>query len=234
MPDTLQWLPERGSSAAQLMLLLHGWGASAEDMAPLAQVLRQQFPQAVVLAPQGFEPMDALLSGRQWFSLDDISEAKRAQRIAAAVPRLADWVRAAQQASGLGEQATALVGFSQGAMMALALAQQHDGIAGRVLAFAGRYGQLPEQAPQHTTFHFFHGQDDPVIPAQHARQAIERLAALGGDATIDIARGVGHTIDTSLLDAALHRLTTHIPQRTWRAALGQVPNLPPAAEHGPS
>jgi len=234
MPDTLQWLPEGGDPPVQLMLLLHGWGASAEDMAPLAEVLRQQFPQAVVLAPQGFEPMDALLAGRQWFSLDDIGEDNRAQRIAAALPRLADWVRAAQRASGLGEQATALVGFSQGAIMALALAQVHDGIAGRVLAFAGRYGQLPEQAPQQTTLHFFHGADDPVIPAQHARQAIERLAALGGDATIDIARGVGHTIDHSLLNAALHRLTSHIPQRTWRAALGQVPNLPPEAGHGPS
>lgn len=234
MPDTLQWLPEPGQAPVQLMLLLHGWGASAEDMAPLAEVLRQQFPQAVVLAPQGFEPANAVLAGRQWFSLDDITETNRAPRIAAALPRLADWVRAAQQASGLGGQATALVGFSQGAIMALALAQAQDGIAGRVLAFAGRYGQLPDRAPEHTTLHFFHGADDPVIPAQHARQAIERLAALGGDATVDIARGVGHTIDDSLLQAALHRLTTHIPQRTWRAALGQVPNLPPGSEHGPS
>ncbi|OYU72196.1 MAG: esterase, partial [Burkholderiales bacterium PBB5] len=68
MPDTLQWLPDGGQAPQQLMVLLHGWGASAQDMAPLAQVLRRQFPQAAVLAPQGFEPVDNALAGRQWFS----------------------------------------------------------------------------------------------------------------------------------------------------------------------
>jgi len=219
MPDTLQWLPANGP-AQQLMVLLHGWGASAADMAPLAQVLRRQFPQAVVLAPEGFEDVDSGLAGRQWFSLAGISEADRPGRVAAALPRLADWVRAAQRASGLGEQATALVGFSQGAIMALELVQVHDGLAGRVLAFAGRYAGLPGHAPQLTTLHLFHGADDPVIPAAHARQAIEQLAAFGGDATIDIAAGVGHEIPPPLVQAALHRLTSHIPHRTWRQAMG--------------
>ena len=218
MPHTLQWLPTDGLPQ-QLMVLLHGWGASAADMVPLAQVLRRQFPQAVVLAPEGFEDVDSGLAGRQWFSLAGISEADRPDRVAAALPRLADWVRAAQRASGLDEQATALVGFSQGAIMALELVQLHDGLAGRVLAFAGRYARLPEQAPQLTTLHLFHGADDPVIPAVHARQAIEQLGACGGDATIDIARGVGHEIPPALVQAAIHRLTSHIPHRTWRAAM---------------
>ena len=55
MPDTLQWLPASGRPE-QLMLLLHGWGASAADMAPLALALQAAFPQAALLAPQGFVP----------------------------------------------------------------------------------------------------------------------------------------------------------------------------------
>lgn len=231
MPDTLQWLPADGVPG-QLMLLLHGWGARADDMAPLAAVLQRQFPQAVLLAPQGFEAVDTGLAGRQWFSLAGIGDANRPERVAAALPRFVDWVRAAQRATGLGEQATALVGFSQGAILALEAVSAHDGLAGRVLAFAGRYARLPEVAPQATTLHFFHGADDTVIPAQAARAAIERLAALGGDATIDIARGIGHEIPPALVEAALHRLTSHIPHRTWRAALGQVPVRPEGAEGG--
>jgi len=133
MPDTLQWLPASGRPE-QLMLLLHGWGASAADMAPLALALRAALPQAALLAPQGFEPVDSGLAGRQWFSLDGVTEDTRPARVAAVLPRLADWVRAAQQASGVGPAATALVGFSQGAILALELAQLHDGIAGRVLS----------------------------------------------------------------------------------------------------
>lgn len=229
MPHTLQWLPAEGAPQ-QLMVLLHGWGASAADMAPLARVFRRRFPQAVVLAPEGFEDVDTGLAGRQWFSLAGIGEANRPRRVAAVLPRLADWVRAAQAASGLGQQATALVGFSQGAILALALAQAHDGLVGRVLAFAGRYAELPDHAPQATTLHFFHGADDPVIPARHAREAIEQLGALQGDATIDIASGAGHEIPPALIEAALHRLTSHIPHRTWRQAMGAVP--PAAAGAG--
>ena len=224
MPDTLQWLPASGVPA-QLMLLLHGWGASAADMAPLAQALQGAFPQAALLAPQGFEPVDSGLAGRQWFSLADVTEDNRPARVAAVLPRLADWVLAAQQASGVGPAATALVGFSQGAILALELAQLHDGIAGRVLSFAGRYATLPSVPLAHTTLHFFHGATDTVIPAAQSRLAMERLAALQADATIDIASGVGHALPPVLVQCAVQRLQTHIPHRTWMAAMGAVPGL---------
>lgn len=229
MPDTLHWLPASGRPA-QLMILLHGWGASAADMAPLALTLRAAFPQAALLAPQGFEDAGCPRR-RQWFALDHangpITEADRPACVAAVLPRLADWVHAAQAATGVGTAATALVGFSQGATVSLELVQQHDGIAGRVLAFSGRYASLPTHAPEHSTLHFFHGSADTVIPAAQATLAIERLAQLGADATIDIAQGVGHTLPEVLVDCALHRLRSHIPQRTWAAALGAVRSAQP-------
>jgi phospholipase/carboxylesterase len=139
-------------------------------------------------------------------------------------------VLAQQQRLGVGPAATCLGGFSQGAVLALALATRHDGLCGRVLAFAGRCVQPPPQAPRHTTLHLFHGADDRVIAAQLSRDALAQLAALGGDATLDIAQGVGHTLHPALLDCALHRLTHHIPHRTWQAAMGAVPRAgdPPA------
>lgn len=207
------------------MLLLHGVGASAAAMVPLAQVLAAEFPQAALVAPNGFEPFDQGPGGRQWFSVQGLTDANRAPRVAAVLPRLADWVHATQQRLRVGPQATALVGFSQGAILALELTAAHDGLAGRVLAFAGRYATLPMHAPQHTTLHFLHGEADAVIPAAHARAAIERLAARGGDATVDIAAGVGHELAPVLLQRALHRLRSHIPHRTWAAALGAVPGL---------
>jgi phospholipase/carboxylesterase len=211
------------------MILLHGWGASAAAMAPLAMALRAEFPQAALLAPEGFEPVDSALAGRQWFQMNGsdgpLTEANRPARVAAVLPRLADWVRAAQAATGVGPAATALVGFSQGAVIALELAQWHDGLAGRVLSFSGRYATLPDRALAQTTLHFFHGATDSVIPAAQARLAMERLAALHGDATIDIAAGVGHELPAALVRCAIERLRTHIPHRTWAAALGAVPGL---------
>src|SRR3546814_20580466 len=80
------------------------------------------------------------------------------------------------------------------AVMALEAVQAHYGLAGRVLAFSGRYAQLPKSAPQYTTIHLLHGADDAVMAVSHAQAAQARLDALHGDATIDVASRVGHEI----------------------------------------
>lgn len=227
--QTLRWLPQEGDPQ-QLFLLFHGVGANAADMAPLAEHLRAAFPQSGVMAFDGFEPFDGLPQGepgnpRQWFSIQDQTEDTRRERLAPILPWLKAVVESAQQSVKLGPQATALVGFSQGAIAALELIQRHDGLAGRVMAFSGRYASLPTEAPQHTTLHFFHGAQDPVIEVRHAREAMQRLADVQGDATIDIADQAGHEITGELLQRALHRLRSHIPHRSWRAAMGQVEGL---------
>jgi phospholipase/carboxylesterase len=105
-------------------------------------------------------------------------------------------------------------------MLALELASRFDGLCGRVLAFGGRYAALPATPPRETTLHLLHGGADPVIPVAHAREALQHLGALDGDATLDIAEGVGHELHPALIAQALFRLRNHIPHRTWRAALG--------------
>jgi phospholipase/carboxylesterase len=50
--------------------------------------------------------------------------------------------------------------------------------------------------------------------------ALEQRGELQGDATLDIAEGIGNELHPVLIDCALHRLKTHIPLRTWQAALG--------------
>lgn len=227
-PNVLQWLPAQGRPE-QLLLLLHGVGDRAAGLGSLAQALRRAFPQAAVLSFDGVEPFDGdplgLTGGRQWFSRLGLTHENRPERVRAVLPQLAALVRGAQQKIGVGPAATALVGFSQGALCALELAQAEDGLAGRVLSFAGRYATLPDRALQHTTLHFFHGSADAVIPADHARAAMQRIAELQGDATIDIAEGVGHELPIALVNRAIERLRTHIPHRTWAAALGAVPGL---------
>ncbi len=215
----IEWLPEQGTPQ-QLILLLHGWRSDATALLPLAQALRTQFPQAAILAPDSPRRFGHHPSHRLWYSIDELTPENWPGRVAECLPALHDWVRAQQQRLGVGEAATALAGFSQGAILALALALAHDGIAGRVLAFGGCLTAPPEAPPQHCTLHLFHGGADEVIPADGSRQALTWLAEVDGDATLDVAEGVGHELHPALIDRALWQLTHHIPQRTWRAALG--------------
>jgi phospholipase/carboxylesterase len=196
-PLPIEWLPSSGR-AEQLILLLHGAGQDGRSMAPLAQALRGAFAQAAVLAPDW--PVDAPLAA------------------------LLDWVQAQQTRLGVGTAATALGGFAQGANAAVALALAHDGLAGRVLVFAGQLHAQPVAAPRHTTLHWLHGADDHHVPIDSAHQALAWLGDLQGDATLDIAHGVGHSLHPALIACALQRLRSHIPLRTWQAALGAAPD----------
>ena len=152
----IEWLPAEGPPE-QLILLLHGWGSDAMAMAPLAQALRIAFPQAAVLAPDAPTPYERGGSMRQWYSIAGLTPDVWQARVDTVLPPLQAWVRAQQQRLGVGRAATALGGFSQGAILSLALALQDDGIAGRVLAFGGRLVVEPQAAPKHTTVHLFHG-----------------------------------------------------------------------------
>ena len=207
-------------TATLLMLLFHGVGGHAAQMLPLAQRLATEFPQAWIVCVEGPEPSD-LGQGWQWFSILGVSEENRPSRVAAGMPPFLAAVHHWQAISGLGAAATALIGFSQGTIMALEACAAVPGLAGRVLAFSGRYASLPAQVSPLTTYHFFHGADDAVIAASHARAAFEHLSALeGGDATLDIADTVGHEIAAPLVERAVFRLTHHIPARLWREAMG--------------
>lgn len=222
----IELLPDAGP-ARQLFVLLHGLGASSSDLVPLAHAFRKVFPSAAFLLPDGFQPFDRYRSGngdhrRQWFSVSGMSDENRPTRVAASMPALHDLVRQAQDRYRVLQSDTALVGLSQGAIMALEFSIVHDGDVGRVLALSGRFASLPDKAPELTTLHLLHGKDDQVIPVAHAYDAYARLTELQGDATLDVASSVGHEIHPVLIERALHRLQTCIPLRSWQQALNSA------------
>ncbi|MGH8494256.1 MAG: esterase [Moraxellaceae bacterium] len=217
-PSLLAPTPPAG--ARQLIILLHGTGSRPAEMTSMAESFRAAWPTAAIAIPEGLQPFDAGLPGRyQWFSLAGITEANRPDRIAAVLPSFIELIRGIQETAGVPPTDTVLAGFSQGAIMALEAVKQADGLAGRVLAFAGRYGRLPTEAPKHTSISFYHGDQDEVIAVKHAQEAFEELHELGADVTLDVGHGVGHEVHPALLSVAVERLQKEIPARLWRKAL---------------
>jgi phospholipase/carboxylesterase len=190
---------------AALYLLYHGVGASPQDLAPLGARLAREFPQAAVVSVPGPDRSD-LGAGLQWFSVRGVTEENRAGRIAATLPRFLESVRGWQQRTGVGADATTLIGFSQGAIMALAAAESTQPPTTRVASLSGRFANLPQQAPQGVRLHFLHGDADPVIPVAHAQQAARRLQSLGASPTLDIFPGLGHGISRATEDLLVQRL----------------------------
>jgi phospholipase/carboxylesterase len=229
--SALAHLPATGAPEL-LFVLLHGVGSSAAHMAPLAQALAAEYPQAAVLCLDGPEAFDGVPGGGtgfQWFSVRGVTESNRPQRVAAALPRLVAQVRDLQARFGLDWPRTALAGFSQGAIVALEAVQAEPRLAGRVLAFSGRHATAPIHAPADTSVHIFHGLDDRVMPHAAVVDSAERLLALGGDVTADVLPGIGHELHPWLVGQAIEQLRTFLPKKLWREALAEAPVLPRVA-----
>lgn len=214
--ETLELLP--ATPPRQLFILLHDAGGSAMDMLDFAKLLGDAFLEAAIVMPEGIESIHLGKTERHWFPTFELTDSNRTERVAKALPALAAFVREQQTRFGMLQSDTAVAGFGQGATLALALSDTHDGLAGRVLAFSGSYAALPDKAPALTTLHLLHGQRDAQVPAQLTQQAYARLMELGADATCDIASSVGHALHPALMDQAVQRLQTCVPLRFWRSA----------------
>jgi len=204
--------------AQQLMLLFHGVGASALDLVPLGRVLAEEFPDAFVVSVAAPAPAGDG-EGRQWFPVLDISEENRPARVEAALPAFDAAVARWQQEAGVARDAVALIGFSQGGIMALESTRDRPAIAGRIVSIAGRFAKLPESPNPHATLHMFHGKLDPVIPYGYTVEAAQYLVAIGADITADVIPHLGHQINDDVADLLIERLRGHLPKRTWEAAM---------------
>jgi len=213
LDTTLHLLPREGRPTL-LFVHLHGADASVLAMAPVAERLAREYPQSIQLIPEGF------------------GTARDGTDVAAVLPRLVAFVRDAQRQFGLAPPTTALVGFAQGASLALAAATLEPPVVGRVIAFAGRFAVLPAVAPP-VVVHLLHGKDDPVVPFRHAVEAATTIVAQRGDVTADVVPGIGHELHPELVDRAVEHLKSYLPRKVWAEALAAAPIGPPTDRRGP-
>lgn len=160
-----------------LVLLLHGWGAPGDDLVPLANVLAG--PGVRCLVPEA--PLAHAGGGRAWWHLDqgdrpvhvwndELPPSYRPHR-AVENARLAVQALIRNARERFAPQSIALVGFSQGGMLALDVALQGDPEIDRVAVLSGVLiaDSLPAlhaaRAPHPRVF-VSHGKFDPVLPFQ--------------------------------------------------------------------
>ena len=191
-PDTAS---AQAGPTAELLLLFHGVGSSAQDLQPLAEVLAQSKPGAWVVSVQAPHASE-FGRGWQWFSVQGVTEADRPARVSAAMPAFLERIKAWQAQTDSDPEHTTLIGFSQGAIMSLESTQVAGApSAKRVIAIAGRFAQAPCRAPEGTQVHLLHGEQDAVMPVALALAAEQQLHALGARVTLDRFSGLGHGID---------------------------------------
>ena len=219
------WLelpPQSAQAPRRLLVFLHGAGSSAEAFAPIALAWQLKFPGATAAILEALREGCAN-RGKDWFDARGVST-DRQPRIEGAGTVVARRLEALQLATGIEGARTVVIGFSQGATVALELARSHAPLASIVVSYAGQLARpiAPEEkiAP---TIHLVHGEFDSLVPAVHAQRAFRGRRAAGADVTLDIAADEAHSIGQAMVNLGTTRvLQTLFRGRTRRARNGSA------------
>lgn len=180
--------------ADALVLVLHGVGSSAAAMRDVCGTLAEALPAAHVVALNGPAPFDGG-AGRQWFSVAGVTDANRIQRVESALPQMEALIDVEAERVSVRRERVALVGFSQGAIMALHHAATSPRPVGVVSSLAGRLvGRISQGRRGRPNVLLSHGQEDTVIPAFHTGDAAERLIAAGLHVRTRLIPHLGHGV----------------------------------------
>jgi phospholipase/carboxylesterase len=196
-------LAPRSGTAQQLVAFLHGYGADGNDLIDIGRAWQQYLPHAAFVSPHAPEPCAQAPVGRQWFALTFRDPNERWLGVNKAAPLLERFLDAELKRHNLAPQALALVGFSQGTMMALHVGLRRAGVPAAIVGYSGVLVVPPQlnaetfakEIKARPPVLLLHGDQDDLIPPQALFQAAQGLAALGVPAEWHLSAGIGHGID---------------------------------------
>jgi phospholipase/carboxylesterase len=199
-----QYGPRAGKPAREIVVLLHGVGADGRDLIELAPLLAQELPHALFVAPDGPEPCDMAAFGRQWFSLQDRRPSTMLAGIERTAPLLDAYLDGLLDRHGLEPGQMALLGFSQGTMMALHLALRRPRPLAAVLGYSGALigaDQLAAGCRSRPPVMLIHGDQDDIVPVDALFAATHALQAENIPVQWLVRPGLPHSIDEAGITA---------------------------------
>lgn len=208
--------PRHGAApgtARTLIVLLHGLGADGNDLISLAPLLGQGLPAVAFVSPHAPFPCDMAPFGRQWFSLQDREPAAILGGVRLAAPVLSGFLDTELERHGLGEDRLALVGFSQGTMMALFVALRRARACAALVGYSGALigGEtLADEIASRPPVLLVHGDADEIVPVQALPAAAATLRANTVPVETETRPGLGHGIDERGLQLGLDFLARHL------------------------
>lgn len=183
-----------------MVLFLHGYGANKDDLISIGYDWAPALPNTVFLSPDAPEPCDQMPIGRQWFSLRAIDRdtLERERQIESVVPTLNAYIDFQLQQWGIAESRLVVVGFSQGAMMAMYTMPRRKHACAGVIGYSGMLidgAGLQNQNTARMPILAIHGEADDVVRPENLQEVWEGFSAAGFEVETILRPGLGHGID---------------------------------------
>lgn len=163
--------PSIAQEPSGLIVVLHGWGANAQNLTSVVPLLN--LPNYQFMFPNAPFPHPYASTGRAWYDLSN----RKGQGLPESQKLLKDWLLSLERTTGVPLSRTILSGFSQGAAMTLDVGLSLP-LAG-LIALSGYLHPLSGSSRTFPPILIVHGRQDSVVPLQAAQSARDSLMALG-------------------------------------------------------
>ncbi len=206
--------PARGGKPDSLVILLHGYGSNGADLIGLAPYWAKALPGAAFVSPNAIESVPQAPGGFQWFPITQLDPHLMEQGVRGAAVSVDRFIDRELEKYGLEPSRCALVGFSQGTMMALHVGLRRKQPLAAILGFSGVLvgaGQrLNDEMVSKPPILLIHGDRDPTIPIPAMFDSAQALCDAGHGAQWHVSYGVPHSIGPDGLELGGDFLAAHL------------------------
>ena len=189
----------------RLIVLLHGWGANARDVAGLIEAINMISAPARALLPDAPFDHGMVPGGLAWYSFPANYDFQRSHDFNAQADlqesrkRLTDWMKSLPEHTGIPLEKTIMGGFSQGCAMTLDVGPQLPLAAMMILSSYSHALIAPCVTPRPVLL--LHGRQDPVVPLAKAQDTKTQLESQGLSVTYQ-EFDMGHEVSLEALKVA--------------------------------
>jgi len=218
----LTTLRRNATAPAQwLVVFLHGYGSSGADLMTFADYWQASMPEVAFVAPDG--PTETKDGGFQWVGRRPGHDPKLYDDAVAAQPVLDTFIAGELARLGLDASRLALVGFSQGTLMALHLGMRQSVPPAAVLGFAGGLvgrDHLAADITSRPPVMLINGELDELAPVYGMHVAVKALSEVGVVAAGQALPNLAHAVDADALITGARFLLSAFAYRVKHGVVG--------------
>ena len=191
----------KSKKTKNLVIMLHGVGSNSSDLIGLVDYLNLN-QHTTYLSPNAPHEYDMAPSGYQWFSLRDISEEAMYLAMKKEAKLLDDYIDNKLNEYNLKPENLIVLGFSQGAMIALHVFPRRNKPINSIIAISGALINptiLASEIISKPDVLLIHGNLDQVVPFAAFDGSRKHLAAVGINCDSFVMQDTGHNINPPAL-----------------------------------
>ena len=195
--DVTSILPLSKNKPRQVIILCHGYGGDGKDISTLAINWQRFLPDAIFLCPNAPEVCTVNPRGYQWFDLTTEEEKIILEKSLIAEEKLNIFLDQVFDNFQLAPSNLALIGFSQGCMMAIQVGLKRKERINCLIGYSGKVinqKHLSDNIKSKPKIFLMHGANDTIVSPTYLLEAKEYLNKHGLKIKTKLFKNCDHKI----------------------------------------